>query len=620
MRIFNKILSLLILSSGFISCVSLDIEPTGVLNGNQVYSNEYGVNTALATLYAKLPIATQNASVYGLRGDGGFPFSNWNNPSILTGEAQGTRLRVGLNPKELKGEMMAYWDYADIRYANLVIQGIGEQADKFISMPEKYNHWLGEAYFCRAYIYFCMVRSFGGVPIVDYPISYQDVDNIFIKRNKEKEVIDFILQDLNKAVALMGPDEFQVGRVNKYVASNFKARVALWAASIAKNSTVQLDGLVGIPASEAEFYYKEAYKAAAFAENNGGKYALYEKHGLNSKEAKIQNFRDLFIDESADNHEKMFVKQFDATLMNGSRPENWSARQLPHGYTSQQNNYSELSVTTEWIELFDDEDGNPFILDIGTENSPRYYSDPKDLFSKAQARLLATVLVPGMQMPTSKNTTEIYEVRAGIYETYPGKLHVSANYTDKYEGMIIQGKCGMGDINGNGNGCIVWKYVDPDASGADWTGSVDWIEMRYAEVLLNKAEAAINIIGKDIDGHVVTMEDAVGPINKLRRRAGTSALSSVTEEKVINERRCELAFENQIFWDLKRWRKYEDILQAKTYHALCPYFVFDKKQYIFKIEERAELRYSFNAKAYYAPISEDKINRNPSLLPNNPGY
>ncbi len=611
----------MLFSAGLVSCVSLDIEPTGVLTGDQIYTNEFGVNTAIATLYAKIPIAAQNASVNSLRGDSGAPFSNWDNPSVVTGEAQVTPLRVGLAPKSLTGNMMSWWDYGEIRYANLVIQGISENAGSFTSMQETYNHWLGEAYFCRAWMYFWMVRSYGGVPIVSEPVSYQDVDNLYIPRNTEKEVIDFIISDLDKAISLMGPNELQTGRVNKYIAANMKARVALWAASIAKNSTVQLNGLVGIPKDDMEYYYKQAYSAACIAEDNGGKYYLYEKHGNATKEAKIQNFRDLFIDESADNHERMFVKQYDATLMNGARPENWSARQLPHGYTSQSNNYAELSVTTEWIEIFDDENGDPFTLDTGTPDSPVYYSNPTDLFADAQARLLATILVPGCQMPTSDNPADIYEVRKGIYESYPdGTLHTSSNYTDTYQGMTVQGKCGMGDPNGNGNGCIVWKYVDPNATGADWTGNVDWIEMRFAEVLLNKAEAAINIVGQEVDGKTVTKQDALEAVNKIRNRAGTSELADVDEDKIINERRCEFAFENQLFWDFKRWRMYENLIQAKTFHALCPYYVFDRQQYIFTKEERTELRMQFSSVAYYAGISTDYITRNPALLPNNPGY
>src|SRR3546814_18014994 len=80
-----------------------------------------------------------------------------------------------------------------------------------------------------------------------------------------------------------------------------------------------------------------------------------------------------------------------------------------------------------------------------------------------------------------------------------------------------QGLCGVGNTNTNGNGAVVWKYVDPNATGIDWAGNVDWIDMRYADVLLNKAEAAVNLLGETVDGHAVTMDDA---LRSEERRVG----------------------------------------------------------------------------------------------------
>ena len=91
------------------SCVSLDIEPTKNLREDQVYGNEVGITAALATLYAYLPIAAHNASVVGgINGDNGMPFSIWNNPSVVTGEAEVIPLRVAMAPKSCNGDMLAW--------------------------------------------------------------------------------------------------------------------------------------------------------------------------------------------------------------------------------------------------------------------------------------------------------------------------------------------------------------------------------------------------------------------------------------------------------------------------------------------------------------------------------
>jgi hypothetical protein len=608
------------------ACSSLDIQPTDNLRKDQVYSNEVGISAALATLYSYLPIGTWHMSLYGgISGDSEYPFSIWNNPSVATGECEVIPLRVSGAPKTVNGGMLAWWNYGHIRFTNITIEGMLENKDRFAGNETAFNHWLGEAYFCRAFQYYAMVRSYGGVPIVKTAPSYVDLsdEELLMPRSTEKECWDFIAEDLDMAYELMGPDSYANGRVNKYIAAGLKSRAMLYAASVAKRGTVQLDGLVGIPAQYASDYYMAAYDAACKAMDNGGRYVLYNRYDDGTKAGKIKNYWHLFLDETASNTERMFIKEYCMTSAT-TRPENWTVQQLPYHY-SMITDSGELSVTTEWIELFDDESGKPFNLSalVGTEQNPVRYNNRQDLFATAQARFLASVLVPGGEIygfTDSDDSPAVFDVQKGIYETYPGNLHESASFEDKFSGRTIQGWCGMGSQMTNGNGCLVWKYVNPYGTANWWAGDVDWIEMRYAEILLNKAEAAINIIGETVDGKTVTMADALEPINAIRQRAGTSQLTSVTEEKIMNERRCELAFENRIFWDLKRWRKYEDVIQNKTFHALYPYYVLDEGKYIFKIGERAEIRYTYDTKSYYAPISASVIAKSNGAIKQNPGY
>lgn len=619
-----------IISGAFIllmtACSSLDIQPTDNLRKDQVYNNEVGISASLATLYSYLPIGTWHMSLWGgINGDSSSPFSIWNNPSVVTGECEVIPLRVALAPKYVDGGMLSWWDYSRIRFTNVTIEGMLENKDRFKGNEAAFNHWLGEAYFCRAFQYYAMVRSYGGVPIVKDAPSYVDLsdEELLKPRSTEKECWDFIAEDLDKAYELMGPDSYANGRVNKFIAAGLKSRAMLYAASVAKRGTVQLDGLVGIPAQYASDYYKAAYDAACKAMDNGGRYALYNKYDDGTKAGKIKNYWHLFLDETASNTERMFIKEYCMTSAT-TRPENWTVQQLPYHY-SMITDSGELSVTTEWIELFDDESGKPFNLTalVGTEQNPVRYNNRQDLFATAQARFLASVLVPGGEIygfTDSDGVPAIFDVQKGIFESYPGALHESASFDDKFGGRTIQGWCGMGSQMTNGNGCLVWKYVNPYGTANWWAGDVDWIEMRYAEILLNKAEAAINIIGETVDGKTVTMADALDPVNAIRQRAGTSQLTSITEEKIMNERRCELAFENRIFWDLKRWRKYEDVIQNKTFHALYPYYVLDEGKYIFRISERSEIRYTYDTKSYYAPISASVIAKSNGAIKQNPGY
>jgi len=613
-----KLLAIAVISALSWSCNTLDIKPVNVLTGDQIYTSEVGANAALQSMYMQLPIAQFSASFNGIQG-GGALHMNSEMSSTFIGECQLDPVR-GNNQLELLGWHYSWWNYTAIRYCNLGIQGFIANYDKFDSQREKYNHWLGEAYFCRAFMYYAMVRSFGGIPIVKTPdsyLNYPNLEDLNIPRNTEKEVVDFIASDLDSAMLLMGPNEVQSGRANKYIAANLKARVMLFAACEAKNSQVQLNGLVGIPSSDSKEYYKKAYAAAQFAVDNGGRYTLYRKYDDGTYMGKVKNYEQLFLDKSASNTERMFILRYDASVSAHC----WDANQRPKGYTQQNDPSGELSATMEWVELFDDTDGNPGKLNIGDPANPVRYSNPADLFVKSQPRLRASVLLPGVQFPGSSNPADLYEIRKGIYESYPGgTLHTATNNTDKWNGMTICGKCGTGDPYTTDNGFIVWKYQNPSGTGAYWSSFQDWTESRYAEVLLNKAEAAVNIIGETVDGKVITMNDAIEPINDLRSRAGTSLLTSVDEAKVINERRCELGFENLIMWDMKRWRMLEKVVQNKTFSSLYPYYVANESKYIFIRHERTEQRFRFDPKSYYAAIPADAIQRNPNLMPNNPGY
>ena len=259
-----KLLAIAVISALSWSCNTLDIKPVNVLTGDQIYTSEVGANAALQSMYMQLPIAQFSASFNGIQG-GGALHMNSEMSSTFIGECQLDPVR-GNNQLELLGWHYSWWNYTAIRYCNLGIQGFIANYDKFDSQREKYNHWLGEAYFCRAFMYYAMVRSFGGIPIVKTPdsyLNYPNLEDLNIPRNTEKEVVDFIASDLDSAMLLMGPNEVQSGRANKYIAANLKARVMLFAACEAKNSQVQLNGLVGIPSSDSKEYYKKAYAAAA---------------------------------------------------------------------------------------------------------------------------------------------------------------------------------------------------------------------------------------------------------------------------------------------------------------------------------------------------------------------
>jgi hypothetical protein len=138
-----------------------------------------------------------------------------------------------------------------------------------------------------------------------------------------------------------------------------------------------------------------------------------------------------------------------------------------------------------------------------------------------------------------------------------------------------------------------------------------YMDIRYGEILLNRAEAAFALGNR---------EDALWAINQIRERAGAKLyeLSDITEQNIRRERRMELAFENHGFWDIRRWRTAADEINNVTYQSLCPYYIYDEEKYIFR-KEPVGISYTFDPKVYYQTIPTGEIDKN-DLLIQNPGY
>ncbi len=121
------------------------------------------------------------------------------------------------------------------------------------------NNKLAEARFLRAFVYFEMVKRYGSVPIITKVQNQNDPEQVlYPARNTEQEVYDFIYNEVNAILTLFPNNKTGAsGRADKYAALALQSRAMLYAASIAQFGEVQLNGLVGIPASKAQEYYKK---------------------------------------------------------------------------------------------------------------------------------------------------------------------------------------------------------------------------------------------------------------------------------------------------------------------------------------------------------------------------
>ena len=177
----------------------------------------------------------------------------------------------------------------------------------------------------------------------------------------------------------------------------------------------------------------------------------------------------------------------------------------------------------------------------------------------------------------------------------------------------IVGKSGSGNYSGNMTGFFMRKYLNenmPQSEVIENYSEQHWIEFRYAEALLNGAEAAVEM-GQHLD-------DALLWINDIRSRANIKqlSLSDLTVDKDRHERRIELAFENHTYWDLRRWRIADKEIETKQYTGLCPYFDINKQKYIFEEVAANKYYYTFDVKMYYERIPDGEIAKNEKLKQN----
>lgn len=622
------------------ACTNLDVPPMNVIQDDDVFGTTEGIQSYMARIYSQMPIEDFRYSP-----STGFHSFFYGPPSAITGEALSRDQGSGT-------ESFAYWAaaYNLIRECNYFMETLPEYSGLYTET--EVNNWLGEARFVRGVTYLALVKRYGGVPIVDKVLTgdesindlAENVEELQIPRASEEAVWDFVATDFDYAFANL-PQTNQLGRANKFAAAGFKSRAMLYAGSIAKYSDITLnaDGMmvVGIPATKATEYFKASYDAAVLLE---GHYDLYmQSWSPNDPEAQFQNFVELFFNPSS--QENIFVKQY-------QYPESvhaYDAMNLPRQLSGASSVASETNPTLNLVELYDgipkNHDGTIQVLD--QQGNYILFDETMDLFENSEPRLRATVIFPGDQLKGER-----VEIRRGIYSgpasggiekllpegstsNYPEAMVVSSSAPPQtpYElpnGSVMNPAGASGvftsrEAGGSVSGFSIRKYLDPDLPTSEVTQSISdqtWIELRYAEVLLNRAEAAYELyLAGDGSNY---LNDAFKIINKIRERAGATLLTGAGElndiEIIRNERRKELAFENKIYWDLRRWRIYDEEQNQTVYRVLMPFYSAEAGKFFFdaRLDER-NFRYTFDTRWYYNQIPQGAISKNNNLV-QNPGY
>lgn len=515
----------------------LNVQPTSILTNEQAFSDPAQVLSIIADLY------NRQLDFSGL--DNGW--SSFADFSESFPSENGSANIVQRN--EWGFGDWSTWDYGYIRDLNLFI----ERATEATALSETdRTRFLAEARFLRANYYFEMVKRMGGVPLIKESLEYDfsgDPTYLQYPRAKESEVYDFVISEIEAIRNDLPVDVNEKSRVTKGAALAVITRAALYAGSIAKYGAttpqVSLPGLeVSIPASMATGYYTKALNTAKeLISGSAGAYALFNK-----KTDLAENFAAIFLDKS-NNTESIWIEDF---KLKSGKVHGFTVSTQPR-YGAEEEEGGRINPSLNLVESFEKLD-NTYARIPHTDalGNPIFYNNLQDIFDGRDARLYGTVIIPG-----SAFKGRSVDIGAG-YQLADGSIITGddrgAQKTLPGQSAPVQVVGFDGPVNAKEftaqSGFYLRKYVDPTpGAGSRGTNSeIPFIRYRFAEVLLNAAEAAFELGQPDV---------AAGYMNQVRTRAGLIVpltASDITFDRIVHERRIELAFEGHILFDMKRWR------------------------------------------------------------------
>lgn len=550
----------------------LDIQPTNMISEEAVKNDPVLVDAFLNNIYNSTQFQTggtnHDASALGVMAGESNVFAGWQS-------AFHTAMRI-INENGAH-DLAEYWPYGNIRSANEIIEILEEATFDEELVRQK----VAEARWLRAFMYFELVKRYGGVPLITIPQSIdQPIEELYVERNSEKEVYDFIASEMDDLVNIL-PDSYSsdnFGRPTKWAAYALKSRAMLYAGSIAKYGTVQLNGILGIPSGEANDYYKKAYDAAMQVVNNSS-HALFTKY-----DDPVQNYNRLFIEDG--NSEVIFAEVYDLGLL---KTHKWNFLSMPDGFQTGWG--SNHWIYLEGVEKYEYQDGTSGKLNWDQLDGNTKF-DLDELILNKDPRFLASCFY--QEIPWQDGVVYSHSNTVGTIPPDSDWPKVARNRNRIKTGFMIR------------------KRVDENIKlPIDNEDETDWIVFRTGEMYLNAAESAFERGETD---------EAKRLINIIRDRAGMPDKETLTVEDIRTERFVELYLEEHRYWDLRRWRIAVDVLNGKGFHGVNWVYHIDEDKYTLKLKgaDFNQVR-TFAERNYYLPIGLSRLADNPNLV-ENPGY
>lgn len=459
--------------------------------------------------------------------------------------------------------------YQGIRMATTFINNID-----VVPLMETFNDgqplnsaWKSEARFVRAYLYFQLVKRFGGVPLLGDEAPTLE-DDLELPRNSVEECVDFIvteLDDIRDSLRIMPISDLNSNGhvVTREAAMALKSRVLLYAASPLFNggNIDRANPLTGYPSADP-IRWKDAADAAKYFIDS---YSFFDL---------LPEYKDIFITSA--NSEIIFHRQ-------GGNNREIETRNGPVGFIGVNLGDGRTSPSQNLVDAFPMKNGKAI-------SDPTSGYDPANMYVNRDPRLKATILHNGATWLTE------------VLETFDGGVNNPTGSVQKTKTSYYLRKF-MGNFE-NEN-----EYSDTRH---------DWIMFRYAEILLNYAEAQNEFAGPSPEIYQVLID--------IRNRAGIEPgddglyglKAGMTKEEmraaIHNERRIEFAFEEHRYYDLRRWKEAETVMNQPIRGLQIV-----KSGNNFNFREIVVFEPSFDQRQYLYPIPYDEVVKNRNMI-QNPGW
>ena len=532
----KKILSILAFAAIMVSCADdfLDKVPLDKLSEDAVFNSPQLAESYVNALYPVLPDPFQEGNISNITDESFFRYGGSSTRYMYDGRLSPSTIiyiSEGGSAHDSRTTVLNIWNraYEFIYKMNYFLRA-AESEDSRLE-KETADRLKGEVYFLRAWAYYNLIQRYAGVPIIKVPHSIGGEEDFSVERSNFDDCVDFILEDLDKADALLpSKDATPRGRVNRDVALALRARVTLLAASKLFNDPDSPQSSIFKGAYDYQGKWQRAYdacKAMVDRADVDGAYALDDKYS--------DYWKDL------DSPELIWAKYFVVT-------EDIDKAQL----------YYSIEYYNGWTSM---QPTQAMMIDYEMNNGKKFFEegsgfDPKKPFANRDPRFYYSIATPFSKYGV---------IEDGSYNEYDLQMYLL--FKDKTREDFTADKT-MPDYTDKAKdlahavthtGLELRKWYDPQKPITDKqtiTPFYPWF--RLAEFYLNFAECAY-MLGKE--------DECRTYINKVRGRADVN-MPPVTEggtslwDRLVNERRIEMAFEFTRYFDVRRWMiadKYENV-------------------------------------------------------------